>query len=130
MCRATSYLMRRRYEDDAGPNSGGATMPIHYAVDHETGRLLTVAEGVVTYDDINSHLDAETRSRDVARPELVDARLATTTITSDQVRQLSYRAARMLQSGAVGPTAIVATNDVLFGMARMYSVFAESVGAS
>jgi len=106
------------------------SMPIRYSIDPIHGRLLTRADGVVTFHDINAHLDVEQRNRDLDRPELVDARGATTDLTTEQVRRLVHRAADMLRLVDLGPTAIVTTNDVLYGMARMYSVFAEGVGAA
>jgi hypothetical protein len=36
----------------------------------------------------------------------------------------------MLRLVELGPTAIVTTDDVLYGMARMYSILAEGVGAA
>ena len=41
-------------------------------------RLVTRADGVVTFAEINAHLDIEQRNRDLDRPELIDARGATT----------------------------------------------------
>ena len=55
--------------------------------------------------------------------------VSTTDLMSAQVRQLVLRAADMLRVVKLGPTAIVTTDDVLYGMARMYSVLAEAVGA-
>jgi hypothetical protein len=45
-----------------------------------------------------------------------------------QVRQLVLRAADLLRVVKLGPTAIVTTDDVVYGMARMYSVLAEGLG--
>jgi hypothetical protein len=104
-------------------------MPIRYAIDHVRRRLLTHADGTLTFHDINAHLDVEQRNRDLDVPELFDARGATTDLTTDQVRRLVRRAADMLRFVDLGATAIVTTNDVLYGMARMYSVLAESEGA-
>src|SRR5262249_37151229 len=104
-------------------------MPIRYAVDRINGRLLTHAEGLVTFQEINAHLDLEQRNRDLDLPELVDARGATTDLTTNQVRHLVRRAADMLRVVDLGATAIVTTNGMLYGMARMYSVLAEGVGA-
>lgn len=106
----------------------GFAMPIRYTVDPVQHRLLTHADGVVTFHDINAHLDVERRNRDLNRAELVDARGATTDLTLEQVRQLVQRAASMLSDGELGPTAIVTSNDVVFGMARMYSILADGVG--
>jgi hypothetical protein len=104
-------------------------MPIHYAMDPLHRRLLTRADGVVTFRDINAHLDVEQQNRDLEVPELVDARGATTDLTVEQVRHLVRRAAEMVSLFDLGPTAIVTTNDVVYGMARMYSVLAEGQGA-
>ncbi len=91
---------------------------------------MTHADGIVTFHDINAHLDLEQRNRDLHRSELIDARGATTDITPDEVRRLVRRAADMLRSVDLGPTAIVTTDDVMYGMARMYSILAEGVGAA
>jgi len=92
--------------------------------------MTTRADGVVTFHDINAHLDVEQRNRDLHRSELIDARGATTDLTAEQVRRLVRRAADMLRITDLGPTAIVTTNDVVYGMARMYSILAEGVGAN
>jgi len=105
-------------------------MPIRYSVDRIHRRLVTQANGLVTFQDINAHLDYEQRNRDLDRPELFDARGATTDLTADQVRRLAQRAADMLRIVDLGPTAIVTTDDVVYGMARMYSVLAEGAGAA
>ena len=105
-------------------------MPIHYAIDPVHGRMLTRADGLVTFHDVNAHLDVEQRNRDLHRPELLDARGATTDITSEQVRRLVRRAAEILRNADLGPTAIVTTDDVAYGMARMYSILLEDVGAN
>src|SRR5262245_38743305 len=113
----------------SGPDVASlAPMPIHYAMDDVHRRLLTRADGVLTFHDINAHLDVEQRNRDLGVPELVDARGATTDLTLEQVRRLVRRAADMLRVVDLGATAIVTTNDVVYGMARLYSVLAESEG--
>jgi hypothetical protein len=105
-------------------------MPIRYSVDRLHGRLLTHAEGLVTFDEINAHLDVEQRDGNLDRPELFDARGATTDLTADQIRRLVRRAASMRRAGDVGPTAIVTNSDVVFGMGRMYSLLADGAGVA
>jgi hypothetical protein len=105
-------------------------MPIRYSVDRLHGRLLTHADGVVTFQDINAHLDIEQRDHNLDRPELIDARGATTRLTTEQIRRLVQRAANMLRVADLGPTAIVTNDDVIFGMARMYALLADSVGVA
>jgi len=104
-------------------------MPIQYVRDPARGWLFTTAYGLVTFLEINEHLDVEEHSRDLGQPELVDARTATTNLTADQIRRLAQRAADTASRIPLGPTAIVTTNDVVFGMARMYSAFAERARA-
>ena len=104
-------------------------MSLHYFRDQDDNRLITTADGLVTFEEINAHLDVEERNGDLNRPELIDARNATTNLTAQQVRHLAHRAADMLSRVRLGPTAVVTNNDTVFGMARMYSVFAESAGA-
>ncbi len=62
--------------------------------------------------------------------DLQDTRGAKTTVTAAEVRDLVKRAADMLRIVDLGPTAIVTDDDVVCGMARMYSVLAEGVGAA
>jgi hypothetical protein len=104
-------------------------MPIQYVIDRIHQRILTQAEGLVTFADLSRHLDAEERDRGLELPELFDARGATTNVTTQQVRTLVSRAAAALRRIPLGPTAIVATDDLVFGMARMYAILTEDAGA-
>jgi hypothetical protein len=104
-------------------------MPIRYVVDRIGHRMLTHADGLVTFKELSQHLDDEERDRGLELPELFDARGATTNLTPAEVRTLVQRAADTLRGTPLGPTAIVATNDVVFGMARMYAILTEHAGA-
>jgi len=112
------------------PVSFESFVSIEYVTDQARGWLVTTAQGAVTLEEVDAHLDLEERNSDLGRPELIDARSATTNVTADQVRRLAHRAADMLSSVRLGPTAIVTDNDVVFGMSRMYSVFAQRTGAA
>jgi len=103
-------------------------MPITYVIDRLQQRMLTHASGLITVGDVNGHLDQEERERGLDLPELVDARDARTDLTSEQVRGLVQGAVRLMRTVPLGPTAIVASDDALFGMARMYSSLAEPDG--
>src|SRR5437868_1740111 len=105
-------------------------MPITYTIDSGNGRMLTRADGVVTFHDVNAHLDVEQANRDLSRPEIIDARSAVTDLTADQVRRLVQRATDMLRTTDLGPTAFVTTNDLIFGMARMYVLLSERAGVN
>jgi hypothetical protein len=103
-------------------------MPITYVIDRLRQRMLTQASGLVTFNDVIGHLDQEERDRGLDVPELVDARSAKTDLTAEQVRRLIQRGVQLLRTIPLGPTAIVADDDTLFGMARMYSILAEHDG--
>ena len=103
-------------------------MPISIQATAARGWLVTRATGRVTFAEIVAHLDEEERARAADEPELFDATGATTDVTAEQVRALVRRADVMLRRGGVGPTAIVADDDVFFGMARMYELLAELDG--
>jgi hypothetical protein len=105
-------------------------MPITYVIDRLHQRMLTHASGLITFRDINGHLDQEERERGLDLPELVDARGATTDLTSEQLRHIVQRLMRLMRTIPLGPTAIVANDDTLFGMARMYSLLVEHDGIS
>jgi len=102
-------------------------MPIFFHVDRLGRRVATRASGLVTFSELSEHLDAEERERALGLTELFDARGATTDITPDQIKQLVRRAAETARRSALGPTAIVTENDLVFGMARMYSILVENV---
>ena len=102
-------------------------MPISFHVDRLGRRVVTRASGLVTFSELSEHLDAEERQRALDLTELFDARGATTDITPDQIKQLVRRAAEAARRAALGPTAIVTHDDLVFGMARMYSILAENV---
>lgn len=105
-------------------------MPISMDVDHARRRVYTRAWGSVTYDEVQAHLSEEARKQGLGYPELVDATGATTALTSGQIRELVRRTHALLRRGPFGPTAIAATHDVLYGMARMYEILAGDDGVS
>ncbi|HET7461450.1 MAG TPA: hypothetical protein VFJ82_09375 [Longimicrobium sp.] len=101
-------------------------MTITYTLDRSTGRMYTRAEGMLTLPELEAHLDVEERDRALGYAELFDARGARTDLSPDGVRRLVERARQAHAAGqVVGPTAIVADNDVVFGMARMYAMLGE-----
>jgi hypothetical protein len=104
-------------------------MPISHVIDRGSNRMLTRAEGLVTFAEINAHLDVEEIERGLELPELFDARGAITNVTAEQVRRLVARAHAAAQLRPLGPTAIVTDDDHFYGMARMYAILCEHVGA-
>jgi hypothetical protein len=103
-------------------------MGITYVVDHARRRVLTRADGVITFADITAHIDAETGDRPASYQELFDATGTTTDLTAEQVQTMVQRASQAFQKEPIGETAIVATEPVVFGLARMYAILCEHAG--
>ncbi len=101
-------------------------MSITTSVEGARRWVVTRAPGLVTYAELQEHLDQEEALRAVGDPEVFDATGATTDLTGAQVEALVRRGHAMLWRGAVGPTAFVADGDLAFGMARMYQPLAAS----
>jgi hypothetical protein len=103
-------------------------MPITFVVDYERRRVSTRAEGIISFAEIAEHADAESLSRDPAYDELFDATDALVELTAADVRELVLLTNEAILKHPVGATAIVATQPVVFGLARMYATLCESVG--
>jgi|SRR5215831_12964325 len=100
-------------------------MPIRFTYDLQVKILLTTAEGLISFAEIQKHLDEETAAKALGYREIIDASAASTDLTPEETRELVRRLETMLRNGPLGPTAIVATNDFLFGMARMLAILCE-----
>jgi hypothetical protein len=102
---------------------------ISYVLDRDRRRVRARAEGLVTCAEFVAHFSATEPDRAAGYDELFDATGATTDLTADQVRALALRAQALRQKGPLGAVAVVATNDLAFGLARMYGLLCETVGA-
>lgn len=100
-------------------------MAIQFTYDPKRGILFTEATGLVSFEDIEKHIDQEKVAGALAYPEIFDASNASTNITPHQIRLLVKRIQKELTTGRFGPTAVVAVDDVFFGMARMFEILME-----
>jgi hypothetical protein len=100
-------------------------MPIRFNYDAQLKILFTTAEGLMSFSELERHLDEEDSAKALGYREIIDASAASTDLTSKEAKQLAWRLETLMRSGPLGPTAIVTTNDVTFGMARMLAIFCE-----
>ena len=100
-------------------------MPIDLVFDPTHERLHTTALGLITLRELLDHVEDEARKDHLGVKELFDAREATTDLTSLQIGELVDRMRHHASVGRLGPTALVTTNDVVYGMARMYSILSQ-----
>jgi len=101
-------------------------MPVTYEIDSSRQLLRTLASGLVTYRELELHVAEEEHDDAVGLAEVIDARGATTDLTSGQVRGLVARTDALVRKGRFGALAIVTDDDVAFGMARMYQLLCET----
>ena len=103
------------------------SVPVNYKIDPHRNLIRTVCSGDVNPKEVNDHF------RDLAsnpnRPDRLNVLLDLTQMTSipdtDQVREASSELTRDHPELRFNACAIVAGGDVLFGMMRMFQVFAE-----
>jgi len=101
-------------------------MPITYEIDAARGRIRTTCHGSVTLPQVMAHFDA--LQRDPNRPGRLDVLLdLTQMLTPPDVPQLRAAADRvgLVEDLVFGACAIVADREVVFGMARMFEVYAR-----
>jgi hypothetical protein len=102
-------------------------MPITYEFDAESGLARTRCRGAVTLAEVIDHFkELRTDPRTPPRFDvLLDLREMTSVPESDQLRAVARQAAELGGRERLGACAIVASADILFGMSRMFEVFAE-----
>ena len=97
-------------------------MPIEIEDVSDKRLLRATARGNISLHDVLAHLEREQAANALGIPELIDARDATTDMRGRQVRELVSHLRKLSHRYPLGPTAFVATDDVVYGMARMYSI--------
>ena len=100
-------------------------MPVTYEIDVRHRVVRARAAGVVTYAELVQHLSEEECDDALGLAEVMDARGATTDLTSAQVRSLVTLTEALARKARFGALALVTDNDVAFGMARMYQILTD-----
>jgi hypothetical protein len=101
-------------------------MPVTYEFDPDFGFVWTRCVGATTLDEVRAHfagleMDPTTPARlDV----LLDLSMMTSLPESNQLQAIVDELRRLKPRIDWGACAIVAVNDALFGMSRMFEVFA------
>jgi hypothetical protein len=100
-------------------------MPVSIEVDDTCGRIEVCARGAVSFQEAVAAL-AYRRKHDCLRHTVcVDCLELASAPTSDEVRALADQRRRLYHPDGVGPTVIVASDDLLYGMLRMYQILAD-----
>jgi hypothetical protein len=100
-------------------------MPFKHVIDHQRGYMETTVTGPVNWDALQAHWEAELADGGETYPELIDGTAATVEFTAEEVRRLVSILQASAKTRALGPTAIVVSTDVAFGMVRMMGIHLE-----
>jgi hypothetical protein len=96
-------------------------------VDHERKQVDAVAVGPISYADIENHLLTERLYGGLAYKELIDARSAEISFHPDETREIVALLLSLGRQSKLGPTAIVVSNDITFGILRMLAMLLADV---
>jgi hypothetical protein len=102
-------------------------MPITATYNHEDRRVVAVAVGRVTLDEVRSHLEEERQEPALAFTEVIDARGAIPDFPPADVRVLVAWLRWLAERTRLGPTAVIVDSDFAFGMIRMIEMLVEDV---
>jgi hypothetical protein len=104
-------------------------MPVSYLLNPESCVIETRCHGDVTFEEVMRHF--RELGEDPSLPERLDVLLdldeLATVPESAQLQEVAQAVGRLQPKVRFGACAIVASRDVLFGMSRMFEVFAEEV---
>jgi hypothetical protein len=102
-------------------------MPARFDVDHER-RLVTITQvGPWSVDQLLNEVE-QLDPRAVEYAIVVDTRLVEPGLSGRDVLRVVSRLSLLKRIRMRGPIAIVATQPVVFGTARMFATHAESIG--
>lgn len=102
-------------------------MAFSYQINHQARRMVTQVSGPVRFDDLLAHMNAEVRDHGEPYEELIDARGATAKFTGEEVQKFVAVLERLARNSRLGPTAVVVSDDLTFGLLRMLGAFAQGI---
>jgi hypothetical protein len=102
-------------------------MTIHYEVDHERRRVYSHCQDVVTFEDFRAHMNAEEGSPAASYGEIFDCSDAVTDLTREQIHLLAEERRAVAERREPAPVAVVAADDNLFEMLKIYDVLTEQI---
>jgi hypothetical protein len=100
-------------------------MPIAFTIDRDV--IFSVAEGILSYDDIRGHIEAKRRAGIMELREIVDGRKVTVGFSVNELKSIAAEAAKALNGKAPGRIAVVVDSALAQGHAHSYSVFAGQI---
>jgi hypothetical protein len=102
-------------------------LPITYQLDQESALVQTRCRGDVTFEEVADHFRELGAEPDLPPrlDVLLDLRETSSLPETGQIRDLMLELEQLQGRVKWGAWAVVASNDAMFGIARMFQVFAE-----
>ncbi len=101
-------------------------MPLHWTIDSKIKLFAATADGHVTLDDVNRMLDAMAGADAHGYRKLFDGSLGDTQMGPADLLNLGVRMRSIHATGAMGPLAIVVTDDKYYVIARVLGMLAAA----
>jgi hypothetical protein len=95
--------------------------------DHAHRRVMGVAEGRITLEQIRDHLEEERQEPGLAYSEFIDARRADPDLSPADIRILVALLRWLGERTRLGPTAVLVSTDYQYGITRMVEMMVEDV---
>jgi hypothetical protein len=104
-------------------------MPVHYTIDSNQNRIRTTCDGYVTFPEVAQHFQELRRDPQFhdGLDVLLDLSGCTSLPSAEQLRDVVGLIDTRKLPLRFGACAIVATDDALFGMTRIFEVYARDV---
>ena len=100
---------------------------IGYSVDLDQRLVTTIAEGAISATDVRQHLSSEQGDYALPFRELIDARHAWIDFSPAEVREIVDLLRSLSIRHYLGPTAVVVSSPIAFGVMRMLENLVEDV---
>lgn len=102
-------------------------MPLYFKIDDDHKRIYTRCEGIVTYDELRAHMNAEVGAEAASYSEVFDCSDAVTSITENEIIGLAAEREEVALRQKPGPVAVVATDDDFFNKLQMFDSLTEQI---
>ena len=102
-------------------------MPVKLTIDHVRRTANAVAIGPIPVEDIREHLDGERARGGLPYREFIDATKARVAFGAADTRTIVEMLRKLGRQKALGPTAVIVSDDVSYGMLRMLEILLEGI---
>lgn len=100
-------------------------MSLTHTIDHSRRRVTALAAGAIDLADLEAHWHAVLSEGGRGYSRLVDATGASPTFGTPEVRRMTDLIHSATAAGPLGPTAVIVSTDVGFGMVHMFGILVE-----